>query len=408
MPDQKRSLRILIVSPYFFPENFRINDVATDLVAKGHSVSVLTGQPDYPNPSLFAEFRKQKRTEQLWRGVKIHRIPTFSRGQGGKFRRLFNYTSFVVMGLHWMMTKLEHARYDIVLTWASSPITSALPSIYLRKKENIRHAIWVQDMWPETLVALKIIKSPFLIKILEVLVKFIYKRADLIWVQSVGFQNSISNKLHNKDRVKVLYNWGDETELSKDRIELKNDPRMKILYAGNIGHAQNIEAILDTIERMKNEKILWTFIGGGVLESWLRQEVKMRKLEECVRIRERVAPGVVTQLGAWADILLVSLKSNGCLKLTIPSKLQTYMTWGKPILGFIDGDPAEEIKKAECGLTASPDRPDLFEQIIRQFQTMSVAQKQTYGENARDYANRHFSRRQILDTLEEDLLSLDT
>lgn len=405
MTHKTEKLKVLIVSPYFYPENFRINDVAQDLIKKGHQVVVLTGQPNYPNPNLFEEFRKQKIKEQSWEGIKIFRVPIITRGNGGGIRRVFNYLSFIFSGLIWMFQNSKKCDFDVVLTWASSPITSAIPSLFLCSKKKIPHVIWIQDMWPETLVALNIVKSPFLLWILNRLVKFIYLKSDLIWGQSTGFQKAILQRVPTHNRVQVLYNWGDESKPSQQKPAIIEDPRLKILYAGNLGHAQLLDILVNTIEKLKDEKILWTFIGGGVLETWLREEIARRDLAACAQVLDRVAPDVISHYGSWADVLLISLKPDGCLSLTIPSKLQTYMLWGKPILGLIEGDAAVEIKNANCGLTASPEHPDLFIQAIQQFLKMSEAQKQTYGENAHQYAIRHFSRREILDTLERDLLS---
>ena len=405
MSQQNKKLRVLIVSPYFFPENFRINDVAQDLTKKGHQVTVLTGQPNYPNPNLFIEFRKQNLREQTWENIKIYRVPIVTRGNGGGIRRVLNYLSFIWSAMFWIIQNSKKHEFDIVVTWASSPITSALPALFLCRQKNIPHAIWIQDMWPETLVALNIVQSPFLLGILDRVVKFIYQRSDLIWGQSKGFKKAISQRVPQHPRIQVLYNWGDETLPSIEKPILKSDLRLKILYAGNLGHAQLLDTVLNTVEEMKEEKILWTFIGGGVLETWLRQEIIQRGLTSSAQVLDRVNPDVIPHYGKWADVLLLSLKSDGCLSLTIPSKLQTYMLWGKPILGLIEGDAAVEIKNADCGLTASPEQPDLFARAIHQFLNMSDEQKQTYGENARLYANRHFSRREILDTLERDLLS---
>ena len=406
MPPVQKKLRILIVSPYFFPENFRINDVAQDLAKKSHEVSVLTGQPNYPHPDFFNEFRNKKIKNHVWENIKIYRVPIITRGNGGGFRRILNYFSFTFSATLWVLRNAKNRQFDVVLTWASSPITSAIPSIVLRKRKKIPHAIWIQDMWPDTLADLGILKSTYLLNLLNRLVLFIYNRSDIIWSQSSGFQKTIASRIPAHQRVEILYNWGDENLASITKPTIKEDSRLKILYAGNLGQAQLLDRLVSIIELLKDENIFWTFIGGGSLEGWLRDEISKRNLDSSAQVIARVSPDVIPHFANWADILLLSLDAKGCFGLTIPSKLQTYMLWQKPILGLVGGDAAAEIEKAQCGLTANPDNLKSFVQKIHQFLEMPIEQRQTYGENARRYAIRYFSKKEILDTLEQDLLSL--
>jgi len=405
-----RLCKVLIVSPYFYPENFRINDVARDLQARGHQVEVLTGQPNYPHPSAFVEFRRQKIRQQDWAGIKIHRVPIITRGNGGGARRIWNYISFVLSGGWWVFC--DHLRrppaqsFDAVVTWASSPITSALPSILLRTLRPCAHAIWVQDLWPETLESLGTVKSPRVLRFLGKLSEFIYRRSDLIWGQSAEMSEAIRARVPEHPRIHVLHNWADLVIPAGEKPPLAPDPRLKILYTGNLGQAQGLAVLLNAIQSLGQEKILWTFVGDGSLANWLRSEILRRNLGHCVQVLPAVHRSLIRHYADWADILLLTLDSAGCFAQTIPSKLQTYMSWQKPLLGFVEGATASVIKSHDCGLTASPRDPEAFRQAVQTFLQMSAEKRQTLAQNAFRGSIRTFSKQSILDTLEADLLSI--
>ncbi len=395
--------KVLIVSAHFYPENFRINDVALDLSHKGYQVEVLTGFPDYPHRKNFLNFPDEK--DSHWNGIRIHRFRSISRGDGGSLRRVLNYLSFIfacaVAGLTRNLQKP-----DVIIVWASSPITVAIPAIWLKKKFRAPLAIWVQDLWPETLQELGILKNSWPLAWMGGIVRWIYKNCDLVWAQSDGFRQSIQAWLKDTKKIKVLYNWGDELVFQSSRIELDSDSRFKILFAGNLGKVQCLKEQLEVVEKLKEEAILWTWIGGGSEEKWLRDEIKKRNLEKSAQVLERVPAAVVQNYGNWADALVVALQTGPALSQTIPSKLQTYLLWKKPVLGMINGEAARIIREAKCGIAFDPTETEAFASALQKFIRTSPKDLQTYGENGQAYYHAHFSKRQILDRLEAHLVSL--
>ena len=187
----KKKLNILIVSPYFYPENFRVNDIAQDLVQRGHSVTVLTGQPNYPDPDLFKEFRKRKVKSETWGGVQIHRVPIITRGRGGGIRRILNYLSFILSAPLFGFSQFKNKTFDVSFVWASSPITSAIPALVWKWKTGTPVIVWVQDLWPETLKAVGVLKSKWGLQLVGLLVRWIYKHCNLLLAQSEGFVTAL-------------------------------------------------------------------------------------------------------------------------------------------------------------------------------------------------------------------------
>ncbi len=402
----KQASKVLIVTAHFYPENFRINDVALDLSSKGYQVEVLTGFPDYPHRKNFLGFPRSRLSQ--WNGITIHRAACVSRGNGGSIRRVFNYLSFILAcGLAGLTRDLQ--RPDVILVWASSPITVAVPAIWLKRIFKVPLAIWVQDLWPETLLEVGVLKNPQLLKALGVLVRWIYKNCDLIWGQSDGFRRSILKWLDSSQEVQVLCNWGDESDSTADAgaaFDLAETAKFKILFAGNLGQVQCLEEQLQAVEQLQKENILWTWIGGGSEETWLREQILRRGLGSVAQVLDRVSPREIQKYGQWADVLVVALQTGPALSETIPSKLQTYLYWGKPIIGLIDGEAARVISEAQCGFSTSAKEIEVFVGELKKMIRTSPLELQTYGENGRQYYEAHFFKRKILDRLESNLVSL--
>ena len=147
--------RILVVSQYFYPENFRINDICKEWVKRGYKVTVLTGIPNYPKGKFYSGYNYKKNRKETWNGIDIIRIPIIPRGKT-KFRLFLNYISFVYSGFWWKIkTKLKA---DLVFIYEVSPMTQALPGIWYGKKHNVPVFLFVTDLWPENVSTITGIK----------------------------------------------------------------------------------------------------------------------------------------------------------------------------------------------------------------------------------------------------------
>lgn len=395
-------MHILIVTQYFWPESFRINDLALGLLERGHQVTVLTGSPNYPEGSFYkgyGYFNKQ----QDYHGVKLIRVPLIPRGKGGGMRLALNYISFAVTASI-MGPLICRDKYDLVFVFQLSPITQGLPALLFKKIFKLPIFFWVQDLWPESLSASGAIKSKIVLNAVGKLVTFLYKRCDRILIQSRDFFDSIV--LQGGEANRILYFPNSAEKLfSAPILASPNIPQMhegfKIVFAGNIGAAQDFETIISTAEKLQFCKdIQWIVIGDGRMRGWSETEVKRRGLSNNVHFYGRYPLETMPVFFSQADVLLVTLKKKPIFSLTIPSKIQSYLACGRPIIAAIDGAGAHVIEEACAGFTCSAEDPDALSQIVLKMYGMSRSERELMGANGRFYYDRNFDRDMLLDRLD--------
>ena len=242
-------MKILIVSQYFWPENFRVNELAEELLKNGHNVTILTGLPNYPDGEIFQEFRENKINFSIYKGIKIIRVPIYPRKKG-RVNLILNYLSFLVSATFYVLFKLRKKRFDFVLTFQLSPITSAIPSIFYSLMNHSVHILWVLDLWPETLIDLGILKKKFNIKIFRIFVNWIYRRSDIILAQSKSFVENIKKFIPYK-KIFIIILLGEANLFSnniKPTDEIKPSEKFTILFAGNIGEAQDFKSVIKAVK----------------------------------------------------------------------------------------------------------------------------------------------------------------
>ncbi len=403
-------MRVLLVSQYFWPESFRINDLAKELVARGHYVAVVTGKPNYPSGKVFAEFKSAPNAFSDYFGADVCRVPMLARGTGG-LRLMLNYLSFVVGASVFAPVRLLGKRFDVVFVFEPSPITVGLPAILLGKLKHAPVILWVQDLWPDTLVAVNAVTSHRLLAAVGSMVGFIYKRCALVLGQSHGFLDRIAAYCDDTAKIRYFPNWAEDAPATADvtpapEIPPKGDT-FDILFAGNIGEAQDFPAILDAIELLKNRtEIRWIIVGDGRRSDWLRVEVARRELDQCVLMLGRFPSDRMPSFYARADALLVSLRADPVFALTVPSKVQSYLMAGVPVLGMLDGEGAEVIRKAKAGLTCAAGDSAGLAKAVLELSAMPKSQRISLGENGRGYAESEFGRSVLIDRLEGWLIDI--
>lgn len=393
-------LNILIVTQYFWPENFKINDLALFFVEKGHKVSVLTGFPNYPEGLIYPEFKKNKKKYNNYKQIKIYRAPIVPRGKS-KITLILNYLSFVVSSICFVLFKLKKKNFDIVFTAQYSPVFVALPSILICKLNNIKHLIWVQDLWPETLLDLKIIRKRFLYLLLKNIVGYIYKNSDLILVQSKEFIKTIkiNYKLNN---IKYMPNWPEDIFLNsvknKKKITKKN---FNIVFTGNIGKAQDFNNIIRAANILKKYKnIYWNIYGAGSELSFTKQKVMSLRLERNFIFHGNKTLNFMPRAMAESDILIITMVKSKFLSKTIPGKFQSYLTAYKPIVGMVDGVTNKIIKHNRIGLvTSSGNFKDFAKNILKIYKSKPII-REKYKHKAFQYYQSNFDKNMILNNLQ--------
>jgi len=402
-------LRILIVTQYFWPENFRINDLAEEWINRSHEVTVLTGIPNYPLGKVFPDYKNKPDQFNTFKGCRLVRAPMFPRGQGS-FSLMLNYLSFV-LGASWTgLTQLKHQSFDVIFVFEPSPVTVGLPAVFLGRVKNIPVVFWALDLWPETLSAIGIVRSPILLRWISRMVTYIYNRCELVLGQSRSFIGNIQKYCYDAKKIHYFPNWAEDiyqVNSISPAVEVEYRPDLfNIVFAGNIGDAQDMPAVLDAAEKLKDDiRIRWLIVGDGRKYDWLHEEVNRRNLSRCFHLLGRYPVERMPSFYAHADALLVSLKQDPIFSMTIPGKVQSYLMAGKPILGMLDGEGKKVIEEAHAGLVSGAgDSLGLMNNIL-ELAAMTLEERATLGNNGVTYAQREFGRDQLINKL-ENLLKL--
>lgn len=400
-------MKLLVVSQYFYPENFRINDLVTELVERGHRVTVLTGLPNYPYGNFFDGYGWTGPYCERMLGAYVFRVPMILRGKGRGMRLFLNYFSFAISAIFGILFFLRKERPDAIFVFEPSPITVGIPSAFARFYFRVPVLFWVLDLWPESLSAVGAIKSSFLLSGVRRLVRWIYARCDLILVPSRGFISSIL--AHGVDREKIQFfpNWAEPEILEGHRgvcEELLEGDEFKILFAGNLGAAQDLESILRAADRLrKNEKIKWFFVGDGRMKPVAEALCQKKGLQKTVFFLGQKDLAEMPYYFSKADALLLSLKNDAIFERTIPGKLQSYLAAEKPILGMISGEAAKIIREAQAGLVCDAGDDIALAKNAETMVTMRQGERVQMGENGKEYFLRHFERKVVFDSLESML-----
>lgn len=400
-------MHLLIITHYFYPENFRINDLSSELVNRGHDVTVLTGFPNYPNGNVYRDFFDNRKFYCTYKGCKIIRVPVIPRGK--TFFGLFlNYLSFCVSASILGFWQLRFQKFDAVFVFQPSPITVAIPASIFRRIKKIPVVLWVLDLWPETLQALGVVRSKFFLFLLTKLVIHIYRNTDLILAQSKFFISHIKKYSPKNSLVEYLPSWTDH--LRSEDVSPANEllnvlGKFNVIFTGNIGEAQDFPSIIDAAEILRGDSnIRWIIVGEGRMANWLSTEVSARKLDDVFFLVGSFPLDRMKSFYACADALLVSLKQDPIFSLTIPGKLQSYLSAGKPILAMLDGEGARIINESGAGLCSPPGNAQGLADSVKKLVNMSLQQKKEMGLRGISYNNKEFNREFLINKIENKIL----
>jgi colanic acid biosynthesis glycosyl transferase WcaI len=400
-------MRILVVTQYFWPENFRINDLCAELVNRGHQVSVLTGTPNYPEGILFPEFASNPSSYYDYKGCSIIRVPVMVRGDGSSIKLLLNYISYIISASFIGVFKIRKQPFDVIFVYGTSPVTVCLPALLIKSFRKIPVIFWVLDLWPETLEAIGVVKSPVLIRWVGYVVRFIYNRCDLVLGQSKAFYDCISSYCDKPSKIKYFPSWSEPVFTKERKPDLlsdieANDGFFKILFAGNIGEAQDFPSIIKAAQILKEKQINAKFliIGDGRAFEHVESEVENLQLKQHVELLGRFPLESMPSFYSSADALLVTLKDSKVFAMTIPGKVQSYMAAGKPILGMLSGEGSRVIDEASCGLIAVAGDYEMLASNVIKLISLTKLERIQLAENGRNYSSREFNREKLIQQLE--------
>ena len=399
-------MKILVISQYFWPENFRVNDLCLELQNRGHKVSVLTGKPNYPHGQLFEGYNFFSKKKENYNGVTVYRASLIPRGKGGSINLILNYLSFAFFACVRLFSITEN--FDKIIVYQLSPATVGFPGLLAKWKFKAQLYFYIQDLWPESLADAGGLNSKYILRIINSMMNLFYDKSTQIWVQSTGFVQYLENKGVNKSKIKILPNTVEsfyKPENILEKYKAYFPIGFNIVFAGNIGVAQDFDTIINAtiLIKNKNVKINWIIIGDGREKSKIIEKIKTLNLNEYFHFLGSYPTCEMPFFFACADALLVSLRSSKIFSLTIPSKLQSYLACGKPIIGNLDGIAASIISESNSGLCASSgDEKKLAFNIEAMF-NKDLKEREQFGLNAFNYYLQNFERNLIYKKLEKYL-----
>jgi glycosyltransferase involved in cell wall biosynthesis len=391
-------MRILILSQWFQPESFYKGiPFAKELVKLGHEVEVLTGFPNYPGGKLYDGYKIKLFQREKIDGIPVTRVPLYPSHDSNSIKRILNYTSFALSAslLGFFLAK----RPDVIYVY-HPPATIGLPALFLHLLHRAPFVYDIQDLWPDTLAASGMLDNSAALWMVEKWCRFIYSQAAKIVVLSPGFREILIRRGVPGQKIEVIYNWCEDDKIqatarNEDLArELGMAGRFNVVFAGTMGKAQALDAVLEAafLLRDKLPKIQFVFVGGGIDVGRLKEKAIEQGLTN-VRFLSRRPPSEIGNILNLGDVLLVHLKDDPLFRITIPSKTQAYMAAGRPILMGVKGDAAALVEKAEAGLTCTPEDPQDIADTVEKFYNMTREEIDLMGHNGKMFYERELSLR---------------
>lgn len=391
---------ILVVSQYFYPENFRINDICKEWVKRGHKVTVITGIPNYPEGKFYSGYGYFKRRTEKWEGMTIIRIPLIPRGKSAA-GMVANYLSFVISAFFW--TKFTKIKADYVFTFEVSPMTQALLGVWYKKRFKIPNYLYVQDLWPENVETVTGIHSPLVLKPIRKMVNYIYKNCDQIFATSPSFVKEIQKWVDEKEKVHYWPQYAEDFYKPVKQRERKEGGKFRIAFTGNIGYAQGLEILPKTAELLKqdNVNVEFAIVGDGRYRAEFEKEIKECQVDDMFVMMGRKPAEEIPEILATCDTAFLSFKDDPLFYMTIPAKLQSYMACGMPVIASVSGESERIIRESGGGICSKiGDVDDLYNKLRILFE-LSEDDLRNMSQNSIEYCFRHFEKKFLMDEIEK-------
>lgn len=382
-------MKILILSQWFDPEPTPKGlAFAQALQARGHEVEVITGFPNYPGGRIYSGYRIRLFQVEKIADVRIVRVPLYPSHDGFALKRIMNYITFMMSAL--FIGGFLTRKPDVIYAY-HPPITTGIVAVILSFFKNTPFVYDIQDLWPDTLAATGMLKHVSLLDIIHRTCRWVYQNAIHITVLSHGFKKRLENDGVPSEKITIIHNWCDENQikLEKDSIlerDLNVGERFNIVFAGTMGKAQGLNTVIQAARelQMLEPKVQFVFVGGGVEVEALQNLVKEMQLTN-VRFLERRPMSEIGKVLACADVLLVHLKDDPLFEITIPSKTQTYLAVGKPILMAVRGDASLFVQESNGGICCEPENLDALVKTVQKFVQLPPSELQKMGIRGKEY-----------------------
>jgi len=391
--------KILIVTEYFYPEEFKINEVAIAWKQKGYEVDILTQNPTYPLGKIFDGFQNRWYSKDSYNGVNIYRVKAVTGYKEILFKKLLKYFTFMILGS--LVVLKIGKRYDHVLGFDVGALTGMVPAIVLQKFYKKPVTLWIQDIWPDSVYAYGFKKTKLLEFFLNGFVKFVYKNTSNFAISAKGFENKIKPYLSEAKEIKYVPNWADEFDKSLEPFEFSINKKLHFTFAGNIGKMQNLDNIILAFGSLSvdfQQKVQLNIVGDGSYVEFLQNLVLTHSIENVVFWGRQPRKDMHKYFLA-SDFLIVSLIDKPIFTLTVPSKMQTYIAAHKPILAIIKGEAAQIVEENNLGYTANPNDIDEIRNIFKKAINSNKDETMQFTQSCEYLTNTIFNKEKIIDSL---------
>lgn len=399
--NKNKKLNILIISQYYYPEQFRINDICEGLVKQGHHVTVLTGLPNYPEGVVLSKYKNFKNRKEIINDVYVIRSFLYGRGKGA-LKLFLNYLSFMISACL-KKRKLPKKNYDAIFVYEISPVTQIFPGYLYKRKFRCPLFVNCQDVWPEVIKVYNIEESSLIFKLVKKFSIWLYRKADRILVSSEGFIDYLHTICKIAfEKMEYLPNHAEEIYLNfSNQTPSDVDNMVNLLFAGNIGKAQDLDTLVKAVSQLSKlamKKVIINIVGEGSYMAILKSSVIKMELNDKFVFHGKKKLTELKYFYEKADAYILTLEGNTFISKTVPAKLQGYMGAGKPILAAIDGQAKIIIEKANCGLCVNAGDNESYAEILEEF-ILNIELYRGLGNNGRDFFNRNFTLEKYIERL---------
>ena len=391
-------MKILVICQHYWPEPYPLPDLCEELVRRGHTVDVVTDVPNYPMGVTYPGYRRGARRREVHNGVHITRTFTIARRHNAVFR-LLNYYSYAWSSS--LYARRLPGGYDVVFANQTSPVMMASAAFAYARRHGVKVVLYCMDLWPACLAAGGVGERSPIYRFFGRQARRLYNLPDRVLITSQMFRDYLVTQ-HGVDDAKIAY-LPQYAAAQFDALPPADPgkPTVDLMFAGNVGAAQDLTTVLRAAELLRGEaRLHWHIVGDGSELARL-QALAAQKQLDCVHFHGRQPPEAMPRYYAMADAMLVTLTADRFISLTLPGKVQSYMAAGKPILAAADGEIPRVIGAAQCGWCAPAGDAAALADAVRQF--LRCPDKAQLGRSARAYYEAHFTRQRFMDALEREL-----
>lgn len=396
--------KILVIAQYFFPEQFRINDICAEWVKKGYEVTVITGIPNYPQGKYYKGYGIFKKRKEMYNGINIIRIPLIPRGKSS-IMLMMNYISFVISGFFWSI--FTRIKADYVFIYEVSPMTQALPGVWYARRKKIPCYLYVTDLWPENVEIVAGIKNQRILKSIGIMVDYIYKRSDRIFTSSESFIEAIAERGIENNKIEFWPQYAEDfyIPINNKNVhirEIPQDDNFNIIFAGNIGVAQGLDVLADTALKLNaiGAKVRFNIVGEGRYKETLINLVKEYGVDNMFNFIDKQPSLLIPDFMSVCDATLICLSRSKVFSITLPAKTQSCLACGIPILVSADGEIQKVISEAEAGFCSNAGDADSLAENILRMVSSTKDDLEVMAQNALCYYQTHFNKEKLLNRMD--------